>query len=169
MAILISKSDLTDKIKSIFFPAAVLSILLYGCTKLTLTKRMEKKFDGNYTRLLWAIKKQVLEGTLHKKQLCSHLPPMRKTNNIHHHHVVLLARISLTLSRHFSISFIASGRPSGLHPGSSHSCCMYVPAGRRAFVQPYVGSHRSTWLISASSAVSCMSGSSNLDSFRNGR
>ena len=33
----------------------------------------------------------------------------------HHHHVVPLARISLTLSRHFSLSFIASGRSSGLH------------------------------------------------------
>ena len=34
----------------------------------------------------------------------------------HHHHVVPLARISLTLSRHFSLSFIASRRSSGLHP-----------------------------------------------------
>ena len=40
----------------------------------------------------------------------------------HHHHVVLVARISLTLSRHFSQSFIASGRSSGQHPVSSHSC-----------------------------------------------
>ena len=47
----------------------------------------------------------------------------------HHHHVVPLARISLTLSRHFSLSFIASGRSSGLHPVSSHSCCMYVRDG----------------------------------------
>ena len=42
----------------------------------------------------------------------------------HHHHVVPPARISLTLSRHFSLSFITSGRSSGLHPVSSHSCCM---------------------------------------------
>ena len=47
----------------------------------------------------------------------------------HHHHVVQLARISLTLSRRFSLSFIASDRPSGLHPVSSHSCWMYVRAG----------------------------------------
>ena len=40
----------------------------------------------------------------------------------HHHHVVPQARISLTISRHFSLSFIASGRSSGLHPVSSHSC-----------------------------------------------
>ena len=68
----------------------------------------------------------------------------------HHHHVVLLARISLTLSRHFSLSFIASGRSSGLHPVSSHSCCMYVRAGRPAFAWPYAGVHRSTSLMSSS-------------------
>ena len=57
----------------------------------------------------------------------------------HHHHVVPLARISLTLSRHFSLSFIASGRSLGLHPVSSHSCWMYVRAGRPAFARSYVG------------------------------
>ena len=71
-------------------------------------------------------------------------------NSYHHHHVVPLARISLTLSRHFSLSFIASGRSSGLHPVSSHSCCMYVRAGRPAFARPYVGVHRSTSLMSSS-------------------
>ena len=49
------KSDLTDKIKRSFFQAAVMSILLYGCTTWMLTKRMEKKLDGNYTRMLRAI------------------------------------------------------------------------------------------------------------------
>ena len=67
----------------------------------------------------------------------------------HHHHVVPLARISLILSRHFSLSFIASGRSSGLHPVSSHSCCMYVLAGRPVFARPYVGVHRSTSLMSS--------------------
>ena len=68
----------------------------------------------------------------------------------HHHHVVPRARISLTLSHRFSLSFIASGRSSGLHPISSHSCWMYVRAGRPAFAQPYVGVHRSTSLMSSS-------------------
>ena len=45
----IRKSDLADKIKRSFFQAAVVSILLYGSTTWTLTKRMEKKIDGNYT------------------------------------------------------------------------------------------------------------------------
>ena len=74
----------------------------------------------------------------------------------HHHHVVPLARISLTLSRHFSLSFIASGRSSGLHPVSSHSCCMYVLAGRPAFARPHVGVHRSTSLMSSSLCPACL-------------
>ena len=52
---IIWKSDLTDKMKRSFFQAAVVSILLYGCTTWTLTKRLEKKLDGNYTWLLRAI------------------------------------------------------------------------------------------------------------------
>ena len=59
----------------------------------------------------------------------------------HHHHIVLAARISLTLSRHSSLSFIALGRSSGQQPVSSHSCWMYVRAGRPAFEQPCVGIH----------------------------
>ena len=61
-----------------------------------------------------------------------------------------LARISLTLSRHFSLSFIATSMSSGLHPVSSHSWCMYVRAGRPAFARPYVGVHMSTSLMSSS-------------------
>ena len=68
----------------------------------------------------------------------------------HHHHVVLVARISLALSRHFSLSFIASGRSSGQHPVSSHSCWMYVRAGRPAFARPCVGVHYNTSLMSSS-------------------
>ena len=69
----------------------------------------------------------------------------------HHHQLVVpLARMSLTLSRHFSLSFIASGRSSGLHLVSSHSCWMYVRAGRPPFARPNVGVHRSTSLMSSS-------------------
>ena len=58
--------------------------------------------------------------------------------------------IIMTLSRHFSLSFIASGRSSGLHPVSSYICYMYVRAGRPAFAWPYAGVHRSTSLMSSS-------------------
>ena len=44
----------------------------------------------------------------------------------HHHHVLPLAQISLTLSRHFSLLFITSGRSSGLHPVSHIAAvCMF--------------------------------------------
>ena len=70
---IIWKSDLTDKMERSFSQAAVVSILLYGCTTWTLTKRLEKKLDGNYTRMLRAI--------LNKswRQLYGHLPPIMKT------------------------------------------------------------------------------------------
>ena len=49
-----------------------------------------------------------------------------------------------------SICPLASGRSSGLHLVSSHSCYIYVRAGRPAFARPYVGVHRSTSLMSSS-------------------
>ncbi len=44
-----------EKMKRSFFQAAVVSILLYGCTTWTLRKSMEEKLDGNYTRMLRAL------------------------------------------------------------------------------------------------------------------
>ena len=72
---IIQKSDLTDKMKRNFFQAAVLSILLYGCTTWTLTKRLEKKLDGNYTRMLQAILNKSWRQHPTKHQLYGHLPP----------------------------------------------------------------------------------------------
>ena len=86
---------------------------------------------------------------------------------IYNHHVMPPARISLTLSRHFSLLFIASCRFSGLHPASSHSCCMYVQAGRPVLFGHMWGSIGDITyeLVSVCPAESCRSGSSNLHSF----
>ena len=73
------KSDLTDKMKRSFFQAAVTSILLYGCTTWTLTKRLEKKLDGNYTRMLRAILNKSWQQHPTRHQLYGHLPPISKT------------------------------------------------------------------------------------------
>ena len=73
------KSDLTDKIKRSSFQAAVVLILLYGCTTWTLTKRMEKKLDGNYTRMLRAILNKSWRQHPTKQQLYGHLPHITKT------------------------------------------------------------------------------------------
>ena len=70
------RSDLTDKIKSSFFQAAVVSILLYGCTTWTLTKRMEKRLDGNYTRILRAISNKSWRQHPTKQQMFGHRPPI---------------------------------------------------------------------------------------------
>ena len=76
---IIWNKDLTDKMKRSFFQAAVVSILLYGCATWTLTKRFEKKLDGNYTRMLRAILNKFWwqHPTVH--QLYGHLPPIKKT------------------------------------------------------------------------------------------
>ena len=73
------KSDLTDKRKRSFFQAAVVSILLYGCTTWTQTKRLEKKLDGNYTRMLRAILNKSWRKHPTRHQLYVHLPPITKT------------------------------------------------------------------------------------------
>ena len=73
------KSDLTDKMERSFFQAAVVLILLYGCTTWTLTKRTEKKLDSNYTRMLRAILNKSWRQHLTKHQLYDHLPPITKT------------------------------------------------------------------------------------------
>ena len=72
-------SDLTDEMKRTFFQAAVVSILLYGCITWTLTKRQEKKLDGNYTRMKRAILNKSGRQHPRKYQLYDHLPPITKT------------------------------------------------------------------------------------------
>ena len=88
---IIWKSDLTNKMKRSFFQAAVVSILLYGCSHSllavrmppqptwTLTKRLEKKLDGNYTRMLRAILNKSRRQHIKGHQLYGHLPPITKT------------------------------------------------------------------------------------------
>ena len=76
------KSDLTDKMKHSFFQAAVVSILLYGCTIWTLTKRLEKKLDGNDTRTLRAILNKSWRQHSTRHQLYRYLPPITKTTQV---------------------------------------------------------------------------------------
>ena len=76
---IIWKSDLTDKMKRSFFQAAVVSILLYGCTTWTLTEQLKKKLDGDYTRMLRAILNKSWWQHPTRHQLYGHLPPITKT------------------------------------------------------------------------------------------
>ena len=81
--------------KRSFFQAAVVWILLYGCTTWMLTKRLEKKLDGNYTRMLRAIYNKSWRQHPTKHQLYGHLPlitktiPVRRTRHAAHCDVLL--------------------------------------------------------------------------------
>ena len=79
MLSVIWKLDQTDKMKRSFFQAAIVSILLYGCTTWTLTIWLEKKLDGNYRRRLWAILNKSWRQHPTKRQLYGHLLPTMKT------------------------------------------------------------------------------------------
>ena len=65
--------------KRSFFQGAVMSIQLYGCTTWMLTKQLENKLDGNYTRMLRAILNKSWRPHPTKHQLYGHLPPITKT------------------------------------------------------------------------------------------
>ena len=70
--------------KRSFFQAAVVSILLYGYTTWTLTKRLKKKLDGNYTRILRAILNKSWRQHPTRLQLYGHLPSITKTIQVRH-------------------------------------------------------------------------------------
>ena len=78
---IIWKSDLSNEIRWDFFQAVVVSVLLYGCTTWTLTKCIEKKLDGNCTRMLRAILNKSWKQQPTKQQLYSHLPPISSKTN----------------------------------------------------------------------------------------
>ena len=64
--------------KRSFFQAAVVLILLYGCTTWTLTKWLEKKLDSHYTMLQAILNKSWRQHPT-RHQLYSHLPPIMRT------------------------------------------------------------------------------------------
>ena len=101
--------------KRSFFQAAVASILLYGCTTWMLTKRLEKKLDGNYTRMLRAILNKSWRQHLSRHQLYGHLPPITRA-------------IQVRRTRH-----------------AGHCWRSKDELISDAFAWPYVGVHRSLW------------------------
>ena len=104
-------------------------------TTLFLLKMLSTKPVKNYICLI----------NMYKRDLALNKLYWLKWDYYHHYyHIVSPARISLTLFRHFSLSFIISGRSSGIHPVSSHSCCMYGRAGRPVLLVHmwgYIGVH----------------------------
>ena len=70
------KSTLTNDMKRSFFQATVESVLLYGSTTWTLTKTLEAKLDGTYTRMLRAVLDLSWRDHPNKQQLYGDLPPI---------------------------------------------------------------------------------------------
>ena len=104
-------------------------------TKLHLMEKLQFWISGDYGVPLHCNYSQVYDGNHHH----------------HHHHLVVPpARISLTLSRHSTLSFIASGRSSGLHPVSTQSRCLLVRAGYPALAQTCAGVYWRTSLMISS-------------------
>ena len=66
------RSDLSVKIRRNSLLPAVMSILLYGCTPWTLTKRIVKKLDGSCTRILRAAQNKSWKQHHTKQQLYGH-------------------------------------------------------------------------------------------------
>ena len=82
-------------------------------------------------------------------------------NRKHYHHLVWKTTIFVFCTRWLLLFFVfwlllggvfllLGGILLFLHPVSSHSCWMYVRAGRPAFARPYVGVHWSISLMSSS-------------------
>ena len=61
----IHKSNLSYKVKQELFQDVVVSVLLYSCTIWTLKKRLEKKLDGDYARVLCCFE-SILEAAPYK-------------------------------------------------------------------------------------------------------
>ena len=75
---IIWKSDLTDKMKRSFFQAAVVSILLYGCTTWTLTKAAGEEAGRKLHKNVESSIKQVLATTPHETPTIRTLAPHHK-------------------------------------------------------------------------------------------
>ena len=91
-------------------------------TSLTTHLDASTKMYGIKVLLVIAVFTCYLSALLLKIQVICTIPCRSNLCLYHHHHIALVARISLTLSRHSSLSFIALGRSSGQQPVSSHSC-----------------------------------------------
>ena len=68
------KSRLPDRIKRNFFRATVESVLVYGSVSWTLTKALEKRLSGNYTRMLRAILNRSWKDHPSNKEIYANIP-----------------------------------------------------------------------------------------------
>ena len=73
------KSSLPDELKRDFFQTSVQSVMLYGAQTWTLTKTLNKKIDGTYTRMLRSALNIHWSNHPTKQQLYGKLPAVSTT------------------------------------------------------------------------------------------
>ena len=73
------KSRLSGKMKRNCFRATVESVLIYGSVGCTLTKALEKRLNGNYTRMLRAILKRSWKYHPNYKDIYGNIPDICKS------------------------------------------------------------------------------------------
>ena len=73
------KSSLPDNMKRNFFRAVVESVLVYGSTAWTLTKQLEDKLDGTYTKMLRAVLNKSWKQHPNNKELYGNIPKISDT------------------------------------------------------------------------------------------
>ena len=132
--------------KRSFFQATVVSILLYGCTTWTLTKRLEKKLDDNYTRKLRAILNKSWRQHLTKHQLYGHLPPITKTIQVRRtRHVGHCWRSRDELKSDVLLWTLTYGRAKAGRPARTYIQQLYEDTGCSPEDLPEVMNHREKW------------------------
>ena len=87
--------------------------------KLHLTRLDENSNSHEICKKNFYFKTGILGGKMDTSRATQH-----HHHHHHHHHVAQRTRISQTLSRHPSLSSIAPGRCSRLHPVSAQGCCI---------------------------------------------
>ena len=103
---------------------------IYGCTTWTLTKRMEKKLDGNYTRMLRAILIKSWRQHSTKQQLYGHLSPISKTIKIKRtRHAGHCWRSRGELIRDVLLWTPSHGRTKAGRPARTYIQLLYVDTG----------------------------------------
>ena len=111
---IITKSDLSDKIKRDFLQAVTELVRLYGCTTMTLTKHFEKKLDGNYARMPRLDLNKSWKQHTSKQQLYGHLPPISQ--------IIQVIRTFIQCSSKVSIFWDYINNVLLLTPTHRHTC-----------------------------------------------
>ena len=73
------KSKLSERLKRNFFRATVESVLTYGATTWTLTKTLENRLNGSYTRMLRAALNKSWKEHLTNEEFYKRIPMVTET------------------------------------------------------------------------------------------